>query len=205
MFWRSSLGSTKAREGSDSGTADPEGRPVGRPITPEERIVFRFRQELARYCDRSDPAQVDAYHMAYNGIIGLVTKAPGSLELARRWNAWCRGAGPDGPNSQALAIADLAHCVAIAACLRQRPDEQPDAVYEFRENLVARFGDSIPPVGELEALIDSLAPVGRKGRGLTVETIVARIMCRGRLLGAGSDERKVRDRVKKALKRHHGF
>jgi hypothetical protein len=209
------------------GTNGPRA-PVGRRLTAEEQVVLRYRLELERFVDDDLAGSREAFLMAYNAIIALVTKERGPLEVARRWHAWTMGA--KGPESPELKMLGLAHQVRLAADLWQQRhlvDEKKKSLWPAAEHTPEDFHralveyvrvncpDDSPDIPSVDEIRDWLTRCGPNGTGpghrLTTEKIVARIMVRCRLFGAcppddprdtASAERTQRDRVRNALRGH---
>jgi hypothetical protein len=168
--------------------------------------LYPFRVALQRLCNVADPIERAAYEQAMNGIIALVTKHRAALTNARDWSA--RRRGYDDPDSQALAVVEIAGHVAVAAWLRKRVGEATwgtapnTAGADLHACLVARHGTRVPSAEDLTEWIDRHGEHAARGV-LTTGGIVARIVHRAKLLGArGSDESKTLQRVDKILSRH---
>lgn len=181
-------------------------RPQGRHLTPEESVVLSYRMALERFVDPGVRGSHEAYTMAYNAIRWLILKEPTGLESARRWLAQVQGFS--GPDSDAAVIVQIEWQVRVALDIRCGDGtfgEPTEAVKQLRAALVSRFSDSnsIPSETELADWLERHAPSRARGK-ITTAGIVARIVHRGRLLGARGTEQKTLERVTKALdpKRH---
>jgi hypothetical protein len=187
----------------DSGNA-PNVAPQGRRCTPEENVVFRLREQLEGFVDRSVPGSWEAFTMAYNAIRALVLKEPGGLEGARRWSAWVSGF--KSVDSDARKIVWIEWAVRIALDIRHGDGtfgDRASAASDLRAGLVSRFGEQVPSANDLEGWLDRHAPKRARGK-VTTAGIVAHIVHEGRLLGTAKSYQAALDRVTKDLdrKRH---
>jgi hypothetical protein len=194
-------------------------------ITPldldDERDRWRFIATLAALRDRARGHGVEwmdawaAYQLAHIAIKALAGVRD-ALAQVRRIDAFLVGA--DGPDSDALAIIDLARIVGANAFLRKHRNDPPlwpgqegqyaqvgrDAPGNVRQYLVKKFGESkrTPSVDDLTDWLERHADKRAPGK-LTTAGIVGRIVHRGRLLAAHhGDEAKTIQRVGKVLRRH---
>jgi hypothetical protein len=182
-------------------------RPVGRSLTPEENRVLDFRLALERYVDLALPGSQDAFTLAHNAIRWLVMRDAEGLQVARRCGAWLSGFSD--PDSDAAVIVAIEHHVRVALGIRHGGGDwgDPAAVpAQLRDALAQRFpqSETLPTAVDLGDWLDRHVPATRRGK-LTTAGIVARIVHRGRLLGARGDSvQKTLERVTKALsqKRH---
>ncbi len=184
----------------------------------DARDGWRFIATLAALRDRASSLGVPfldalaADQLAQLAIQALAGVRP-ALDEVKRIEAFRLGA--EGPDSDALAILDLARLVGIFVYQRKHRDDPAwtirgkgllatlgrEAPTHLRECLVAKHGEGVSSVEELTDWLDRHADKGARGK-LTTAGIVARIVHRGRLLGARGAEVKTLQRVDKILKRH---
>jgi hypothetical protein len=148
-----------------------------------------------------DDGDAEALQMAKDAITALVNRSPREREAAGAWHSLRDGYDPE---QGAIAIVDLARQVArTAQMFRLSGTQVPTgsaAIEAFRTDLVARFGESVPSVAQLQEWFEKINEPLTSG-GLAVTGIVARVMQHGRLMGAGSDLDKTRKRVDRVLSR----
>jgi|ERR1019366_2298373 hypothetical protein len=178
----------------------------GRRLTAEESLVLDYELSLKRFVDDAVPGSNEAFTMATNAIRWLILKEPGGLESARRWMAWVSGF--KAPDSDAAMICRIEFAVRCAVQVRHGTGtfgEPKDAAKNFYEGLVAAFPGSstLPGADEIQGWLDQHSARSRKGK-VTTAGIVAKIVHRGKLLGARLSEQRTLERVTKALshKRH---
>lgn len=149
-----------------------------------------------------DSVDARSFEMAKDGLMGLVRKSPRERAAANAWHAQRHGcdAGQD-----VVAILELSKAVELAAHLYSAPGglfATGDAAVEaLRQDLVERFGSTVPVASDLGEWISRLGKPKRHG-GLTLAGVVARIVHGGRLLGARGDKfGNTLSRIELALKR----
>lgn len=168
--------------------------------------------------DFDDPSDCAAFEMARTAVAALLTGDEELREAARKWHAQRLGCDGDRDVTDMLL---LARAVEITAAILREPltyrarDEAGAvvelpmtktgraAVQEFRASLVRHFGSTVPSVDDLTDWLARHSP--KKGKGkLVTAGIVARIVHRGRILNAHTDdEGRTLRRVTMALKRHN--
>jgi hypothetical protein len=160
---------------------------------------------LGTVVDPDDAIESRALEVIKVGLDALLSKRSGARSAVSEWHAFrhrCTGA-----DSDALAILEIAEAVQRAAWLysqRSPPflDSGPAAVERLCGFLARRFGQTVPGTRDVEPWIAAHSPKGVRGK-LTTAGIVARIVHRGRLLGArGNDEGRTLRRVTMVLNRH---
>ena len=185
--------------------------------TPANVGVSPVLAALATLVVSGDSVDCAAFEMAETAVLALSARSP---ELRASVWAWHAHRHDCDPNRDALALLELARAVELTVyTCRVRPqylttDEKGAvvsrpltvsgraAVKQFRGFLLRRFGERIPSVDDLCEWIGRHAPTRGRGK-LVTAGIVARIVHRGRLLGArGEDEAKTLRRVTMVLKRH---
>jgi hypothetical protein len=178
---------------------------------PARRDALWWVQAIAPdLVDLGSPVQRDAYDMICDGMRALLADED-AVSRVKRYGALRRRLCD--AESPALQILDIADAVEIAVHLRRKQDDHhyakiaPNAVKSLRAGLVERWGEGIPSEEDLEDWIDRHAEKRARGM-LTTAGIVARIVFRGRLLGArlkGSaedSERRTLSRVDRILSFH---
>jgi hypothetical protein len=167
-----------------------------------------------------DPKDWAAFEMARTAILALLTRSAEQRSAVADWDAHrhgCTGAGSDVRAfiEIATAVERAAHFYATRyyyACQGKNGAVAKRALTETGRAVVKRlhvffvrqFGPTIPGVEDLEDWIARHAKEGARGK-LTTAGIVAKIVHRGRLLGArGEDEAKTLRRVTMALSRRKG-
>jgi hypothetical protein len=185
--------------------------------TPPSVGVSPVLGALATLVDFDDSVDCAAFEMAETAILTLLTRSP---ELRGAVWAWHGHRYDCDTDRDVLALLELTRAVELTIYVcRVRPVYLTTdkggavvrraltvtgrgAVKRLRAFLVRRFGERVPSVDDLSDWIGRHAPT--KGRGkLVTARIVARIVHRGRLLGArGEDENRTLRRVTMALKRH---
>jgi hypothetical protein len=174
---------------------------------------------LCGVANLDDAADCAAFEMARTAVLALLTGDPSLREGACRWNA--QRLGCDG-DRDVVDMLELARGVEMTAAILRRPPkyrtrnkagvvvDRPMTktgralVESFRSSLVRHFGSTVPSVEDLSDWLARHSP--KKGKGkLVTAGIVARIVHRGRILNAHTDdEGRTLRRVTMALKRH-GF
>jgi hypothetical protein len=195
---------------------DHPAAPLNLDNTTEKwRLVFTIQDLRERATARGMGLDaIAAYELVQVGITALWGNRQ-SVEVVGRVAAFLRGA--TGPDSDALAILDIARVVALSAWLRKRRDHPPyrpgdagpyeeagnDAPRTLWEYLVERYGKDVPSVDDLTDWLDQHAERQARGK-LTTAGIVARILNRGKLLGERGSVQKTLERVTKVLARARG-
>lgn len=171
---------------------------------PNVHASFFIRGALASLV--YDWADAIAVEMAGVAIEALVAKSPDARQPVGEWHAQRHGCSD--PNSDALVILDVASAVERTAYLYPvDPPSMPEVgarvVADLRTFLVGQLGPGVPAADDLENWIRRHSHKGARGK-LTTAGIVAKIVHRGRLLGArGEDEQKTLRRVTMVMTRHH--
>ncbi len=133
-----------------------------------------------------DERDAEAFEMARTAVLALVHRKPQAKEAASIW--YVRRDGLD-PDQDPVGVVELARLVARTATMYRAGEGiglatvGAAAVDAFRDDLVSRFGDTVPPSSRLEEWFSKIGQAKRRG-GLTVAGIVARIIHEGRLMGA---------------------
>lgn len=172
--------------------------------TPQTMGLSPVLGAIATLIDFDDPIDSVAYDMLATALFALAMRHEAARGKVNAWHTFRSGGSESNPD--AMAIRDIAAAVEKTAGLYSLRlewlDDKGRAVVEhLRESLVRRFSESVPSVDDLEEWISKYAHRGARGQ-LTNEGIVAKIVHRGRLLGAHTeDESTTLRRVDRVLAR----
>lgn len=168
--------------------------------------VWQARDIILALFDRADRTGISwrqalqARRLALVALGALCGQAD-AIEEIDRIDAFLTGVS--GPDSPVLRIREMADRVSLAAWHKANPKAAPEASEKAAENLrrilVSEYGDAVPSVEDLDDWLGRWSRRGARGK-LTTAGIVARIIHRGRLVGArGENESKTLRRVTEAL------
>jgi len=172
--------------------------------TPSTEGVSPIFGAAAAIADFEDPTDRAALEMMSTAMAALVTRNLPDRASVRAWQAFRVGGSESNPD--AIAIRDIAAAMQRTVNLYRRRekwliDKGRVVVMRLRRYLARQFGEGVPDIDTLEDWVSRHAHKSARGK-LTTAGIVARIIHRGRILGArGRDESVTLRRVDRVLAR----